>query len=367
MENSGDLDRRLRLYFDQDGRVKRVTNPYRTGEAKQWTTNVYDEQNRVKEVITDDGAKVTTDYGVSNLGITTTVTDQALKKRRSISNALGQLIRVDEPDANGNLGDITTPNLPTYYAYDTIGNLVKITQGNQNRYFMYDSLGRLIRVRQPEQTPNSTLTLSDSITGNNLWTSSTSYDANGNIITTIDAKNVSTNYSYDNLNRMLTRTYTNEPTGQVTPHVNYTYDNLPNAKDKLIKITNSISETRYLAFNNLGRVTSSQQVTDGITYNPQTYVYNLSGALIEEMYPSGRVVKNTLNVDGNLQQIQSKKTNENFRNYANAFTFTNTNTISSMKLGNGRWENKKFNSRLQPIQIGLGNSATNQNLMKLEY
>ena len=28
--------------FDAQGRVKQVTNPFRTGETKQWTTNVYD-------------------------------------------------------------------------------------------------------------------------------------------------------------------------------------------------------------------------------------------------------------------------------------------------------------------------------------
>ena len=38
-----------------------------------------------------------------------------------------------------------------------------------------------------------------------------------------------------------------------------------------------------------------------------------------------------------------------------------------MRLGNGRWENMQFNSRLQPTQIGLGTSAANQSLLKLDY
>lgn len=38
-----------------------------------------------------------------------------------------------------------------------------------------------------------------------------------------------------------------------------------------------------------------------------------------------------------------------------------------MKLGNGRWENTVFNSRLQPTQIGLGSGVAAQNLLKLEY
>jgi hypothetical protein len=35
--------------------------------------------------------------------------------------------------------------------------------------------------------------------------------------------------------------------------------------------------------------------------------------LIEETYPSGRVVKNTLDIDGDLAQVQSKKLNGTLR------------------------------------------------------
>ncbi len=107
-------------------------------------------------------------------------------------------------------------------------------------------------------------------------------------------------------------------------------------------------------------------MTDGNTYN-SSYVYNLSGALIEETYPSGRVVKNTLDQDGDLTQVQSKKLNDTFKNYANAFAYTSAGAVSSMRLGNGKFENTTFNSRLQPIQIGLGSSATSQNLLKLNF
>ncbi len=48
------------------------------------------------------------------------------------------------------------------------------------------------------------------------------------------------------------------------------------------------------------------RIPDGITYSTR-YLYGLSGALIGETYLSGRVVKNTLDQDGNLSQVQSKK------------------------------------------------------------
>jgi hypothetical protein len=52
---------------------------------------------------------------------------------------------------------------------------------------------------------------------------------------------------------------------------------------------------------------------------------------------------------------------------AKNFTYTSAGAVSAMRLGNGRWENTTFNSRSQPVQIGLGTSATDQGLLKLNY
>ncbi len=98
------------------------------------------------------------------------------------------------------------------------------------------------------------------------------------------------------------------------------------------------------------------------------YVYNLSGALIEETYPSGRVVKNVLNNDGELALVQSKKTaNHGFFNYADSFTYNAAGAVTSMQLGNGKWESTQFNSRLQPTQIALGTTPGATNLLDLDY
>ena len=132
--------------FDAEGRVKRVTNPFRANETKQWTTNIYDDASRVKEVVLPDGAKVKTDYGVSTkgiIGVTKQITDQAGKKRKGISDALGRMIRViEDPDSS---------NLNTDYVFDTFGNLRKTIQGEQSRYFTYDSLGQTA-LRQTART-----------------------------------------------------------------------------------------------------------------------------------------------------------------------------------------------------------------------
>jgi RHS repeat-associated protein len=334
--------------YDNMGRAKRATNPYRTGETKFWTESFYDDLGRAIKIKTPDNAEVLTSYGLATtggqIGTVVTVTDQAGRQRRSITNALGQLKRVDEPNDSNQLGTIDSPNQATNYSYDTLNNLTTVSQGVQTRSFVYDSLSRLKQATNPE---------SGLIQYN--------YDNNGNLTSKIDARNITTSYVYDNLNRVKTRSYSD-----TTPAVSYFYDNLTNAKGKLIKVSSSVSTTEYSSFDSFGRLLAHKQTTDGQTYN-SAYTYNLSGTLIEETYPSGRVVKNTLNLDGDLSQVQSRKANDTFKNYANSFNYTAAGAVSSMRLGNGKWENTQFNSRLQPIQIGLGSSATSQNLLKLNF
>jgi RHS repeat-associated protein len=350
--------------FDAEGRVKRVTNPFRANEAKQWTTNVYDEASRIRELDLPDGAKVLTDYGVSTatglIGVTKTITDQAGKKRKGISDALGRMIRVTE--------DPTGQNLNTDYVFDTLGNLRKTIQGEQNRFFTYDSLGRLLYAKQPEQDANTAFVAADSITGNSQWSVKYEYDDNGNITKTIDARGIYVAGTYDNFNRLKLRDYSDS-----TPDVSFYYDGrglgaVPAfSKGKTTRISSSVTETRYTSFDNLGRLLTHQQITDGQTYNTG-YAYNLSGALIEETYPSGRVVRNVLNADGELSAVQSKKNAEQgFFTYADSFSYNSAGAMTKMQLGNGHWETYQYNSRQQIMQIGLGTTDAQTDLLKLEY
>jgi len=130
-------------------------------EPVYYTTTDYDLAGRVIKVTTPDEAKVETAYN-SN---TTTVTDQALRKRRSVTDGLGRLIRVDEPKADtGELDVSGNPYQSTNYTYDTLDNLIQVQQGQQTtqtRTFVYDSLKRLVSATNPEMgtTPtNGTIT-----------------------------------------------------------------------------------------------------------------------------------------------------------------------------------------------------------------
>jgi RHS repeat-associated protein len=169
---------------------------------------------------------------------------------------------------------------------------------------------------------------------------------------------------------MTDRNYTNEPSGSETPDVDYFYGTTAPKVGKLTKVSSSVSTTEYTSFDILGRVTASKQTTDGGDTNGYStgYTYKLSGALDEQTYPSGRVVKNELDASGDLSLVTSKENSSAiYKTYANDFTYTAVGAVSSLKLGNGRFESTAFNSRLQPTQIALGSSVGNAGLLKIDY
>ena len=110
------------------------------------------------------------------------------------------------------------------------------------------------------------------------------------------------------------------------------------------------------------------QVTGGQTYSFPDYTYDLSGALVAQTYPSGRIVRTESDNLGRLSKVTSQKAGDFERTQLSQLAYTSFGAVSNAKLGNGRWENAQFdNKRLQIKQIGLGASAGDTTFLKLEY
>lgn len=335
-----------RTEFDALGRIKRSTNPYRplSNEQAKWKSTRYDPLSRIEETETPDGAITKTTF----IGNETIVTDAALRSRKSRVDALGRLTRVyEDPVLPNDQIPQNRLNYETIYEYDALGNLNTAIQGEQTRSFTYDSLSRLRTATNPE---SGTVTFT--------------YDANSNLLTKTDARGIVVTHTYDALNRPLTKDYSD-----TTPDVAYTYEdvNIPFSKGKLTKLETTTSINRYTGFDPVGRTLLSQQSTAGQTYD-FSYTYDLSGNLKTQTYPSGRIVSFELDTDGALAKVTAR-TNQNSidKTYASNFVYTSHGAVQSMRLGNGKFESVNFNSSLQPIQIGLGSSTTNQGLWKLNY
>jgi RHS repeat-associated protein len=359
--------------YDGLGRVSMKTNPQRAGFAPTngSTVTQYDLLGRPMTVTTYDNSSTTTDSSSNTTGTVTTmyvgnqttVTDQAGKQRRSSTDGLGRLSEVDELQPAPSTAIYNT----TTYSYDGRGNLLTVTQGTSSqeiRMFSYDGLSRLTSATNPES-----------------GTVGYTYDLDGNLKTKTDNRQVVTTYTYDALNRLKTRTYTNPASNpnvaDSTPTVTYSYDG-ENGKGyngetvnystgRLTYVTSSVSTETIDNYDSLGRVLQSTQITGGQSYG-MIYTYNLAGDILTEQYPSGRVVTSAYDGAGRLNSLTGALSSTvASKNYATSFTYTAPGGISSLNLGNGLWENTTYNSRLQPIQMGLGTSSTDSSTFGLSY
>jgi RHS repeat-associated protein len=321
-------------YYDAMGRVSKISNPYRVSTPDSavpvicsvCTTTTYDALGRVLTETTPDNAQVATSYGAVTsgppLGPTTTVSDQALRKRRSLTDALGRLVRVDEP--NPQTGDLDVGGTSTTYAYDVLGNLRKVTQGGQQRFFLYDSLSRLLRSHNPEQLAGSLASnLTDPITGHAQWSQAYGYDNNGNLTTRVDARNITTTYGYDALNRITSVAYSDG----ITPTVNRYYDSAINGRGRLHwDEAVGVSANVFDAYDALGRPTQYHQKfwTNGAWGQDFkiTRSYDKAGHVLTQTYPSGHIVNYTYDSAGRVNSSAGNIGDGVTRTYSSAATYS---------------------------------------------
>nr|MDQ3010320.1 hypothetical protein [Acidobacteriota bacterium] len=364
--------------YDTVGRVWKVSNPYTasnlTGALNPsgvWTTMAYDALGRVLTVTTPDSAVVTTTYS----GNQVTVTDQANKVRRSVTDGLGRLSQVVE--------DPSGLNYTTNYTYETLGSLIKVEQGSQYRYFLYDSLSRLLRARNPEQSTASALDLtppSDQSTGNTAWALKYVYDSNGNLTSKVDSRAVTTSYGYDAINRSVAVSYSDG-----TPTIERYYDKHPNAsqngKGRLYYNVTYRYEGANAAFlrtiidqyDAVGRPQTQTQSFYSYTSSAwqdytSTMSYDLAGHGTGEGYPSSRSVATNYASSGRISDLSSNSTTLVSNISYEAFGgLSSEKYVSTLGTTYDLYHSIQYNNRLQPSEIKLGSSGTSDSIFKLSY
>jgi YD repeat-containing protein len=363
------------IQYDSLGRALSISNPYyasaysstpASSSSMYWTTSAFDHLGRITQVTmpTGDSSNTSTTTVQSSFdGVYTTVSDQSGKTRRQKVDALGRLIRLDEPTSSG-LGTTSSPNQPTNYYYDVLNNLVHINQPgpsstNQDRYFKYDSLSRLIRERQVEQVTNSSYNLSDSLTGNSSWTRKIEYNSSGLITNSYDPRGVSSTFSYDDLNRVTQISYSDS-----TPTAHYYYDSqtLPSGSPstsspdsysrgysagRLVAMTYGSGATgSYFGYDVMGRVNMQFQLTGSTPAKYKlTYAYNDAGLLTSQTYPSGRVLSFAYDEGARLSSLGDGTTT-----FANSFAYAAHGGLTSETWGNTAVHTLDYNKRFRPAR-----------------
>ena len=356
--------------YDSMGRLFRTSNPYYSsgpGSAVNpsglWTKRIYDGLGRIKTVTFQDNNTASFAYA----GEMTTATDQGGKQRRRKTDALGRLVRLDEPDDAGSLGDPATPTRATSYEYDALDNLTKVTQGGQVRSFKYDSRSRLIAEKQVEA--DATLNdLGQVVASGGSWTGVFKYDGQGLLTDSFDARGVHAQYQYDGLNRATAIDYSD-----TTPDIFYFYDqpvgsfsNKGHLTEVQTKVGTAAQTSEKYNYNKMGQIGQHSLTVDSGTPYTTKYLYNLAGRLTQETYPSLRAVKYIYDDAGRLANVA-----DGVRTYVSGFKYASHGGLLEETWGENTTtpavHSIDYNTRLQPKQIKLAVGGVEKQRLDYSY
>jgi RHS repeat-associated protein len=265
----------------------------------------------------------------------------------------------------------------TTYGYDLLDDLTGVTQATQTRTFTYNALKQLITATNPENGTICYGTKSGS-------TCTDSYDGNGNLLNRIDNAGRSTTYTYDAVNRLHTKSYSDG-----TPGVTFTYDAASSAcppatpgtqgtpaynVGRVTQVTtvaggNSPATSENLRYDALGRSCFSDETVGSSGPYTFAYQYNLASGLKSETYPSQRIVTTTFDGQNRPSGVASGSAT-----YVNSVTYASSGAPSQIKFGRATapiatqtvtFDKGLTTIREQPTQINVSNSTTT--LLTLNY
>jgi RHS repeat-associated protein len=368
--------------YDSLGRVSYKSYPYQStglsaarvcsGAGDSFT---FDGLSRTKSVTHSDGSSLQTTY----TGRATSVTDEGNGtqgvQRISQVDGLGRLTSLCEVSGSLTVGisgsqsasscglDISGTGFLTTHAYDALNDLTSVAQSPLNpRAFVYDSLSRLTQATSPESGTTCYGTLSGGVCQQN------GYDANGNLVTKTDARGITTTYSYDSLNELTGKTYTDG-----TPSVTFTYGqssalgvSLTNTVGRRSSMSTAATSSNVptgsvFSYDSMGRVLNNSQCTpqncSGALF-PVNYAYDLIGDLTTSTNGLGLTLTYSVNAAGRLTTLASSATvfgsAGTLLGSPNLVHYNAAGSLLSASLGNGVSETRNYDGRLRLCSITDG-------------
>lgn len=273
------------VIYDELGRKEIVSLPYQ-GSGDDYTTPTttaalletltYDALGRV---VSDENIEGTATTAYEDWKVTST--DRNDNAKLFFYDAFGRLVRVNErPGTSAFLTD---------YLWDAGGRLIKITDADGNvRYFSYDGLGRRTSAEDLHGATDSQF---------GSWTYT--FDHFGNLTSSVSPNGITTSYTYDDLNRVLTEDADSAAGTEIT----YVYDTCTNGVGRLCSATvNSGAVTEY-TYDPLGRVSEETKTIDSVEY-VTGYEYDRRGNLASVIYPDESQTNYYLNTSGQVETVE---------------------------------------------------------------
>jgi len=342
LANNFDAAHRLTAITDADGNYIKYTldalgDRTQSGIFNRFGTETWQRSGTFdslgRELVETAGAGQTSTRTYDANSNVLTLTDG---QSHSTTNAYDSLNRLtSSADANGG---VTTP------AYDSHDRVVSVTDANGNTTsYVRDGFGDVLQQ-----------------TSLDSGTAVFHYDGDTNLISKTDALGITTNQTFDALDRPLTTTYSSD----ATENVAYTYDQtasgfsfgigrLTSVKDAAGSLTRAYDELGNLVTEQ--RVNGKNTLTTGYTYDPASRIASMT-------YPDSALVKYQRDAAGYLINVSATIPGASVGMTA-AITHQPFGPINSVKFGNGISESWSFDQSYLPTNIADALSGTNlQNL-----
>ncbi len=242
------------MEYDENGRLKTVTEPYYADDGPSLNTSYdYDQLGRLIVAVSPDGSKTETEY--DGRTVTTTITATNVWSTK-IVNAMGLTDWSKDPTGVIN------------YDYNGKGQLIQVHAQGQYTYFDYDIAGNQNELIDP-----------------NAGTTAYTYNAFGELTSQTDANGNTYEMVFDDLGRLKTKTLVSGSSDVTT--VEYYTSNTDNGFGLLKRNARNNGTAIDYTYDALGRITGKTETIDQNSFT-FAYGYNTSSGMLETYtYPGG--------------------------------------------------------------------------------
>lgn len=246
-------------------------------------------------------------------------------------------------DANGRRASINegvgtgSAAVTASFAYSANGKTASVSDGRGNlTSYNYDGFDRLAQTTYPSLTNSGASSTTDYEKLN--------YDANGNVTSRQLRDGTSIAFSYDNLNRIKTKT---PPNGELA--VSYDYDLL----GRILTTSNS-GQTLGFSYDALGHVTAATQA-----FGTLQYKYDAAGNRTRVTWPDGFYVVYDYDLTGKMTAVRENGAASGIGVLA-TYTYDDLGRRTGITRGNGTTSSNGFDNASRLISLGFDLAGTAQ-------